>query len=252
MHLTHNYWWFKSAIDPDTCQRIINLGKHKLEQQRQEGVNVEGTTFDDSEKGKNPNAQSQGEKTKVQLANEGVKKAYIRDSEVVWFNDDWLYDLIYPWLEKANKNAGWNFQWDYSESFQFTVYYKGGFYGWHKDGMSDHFSTYKRYIHGVTPEPMREDGKLPQRYVVNPNMVGKVRKLSLTINLNPPGEYEGGDLKFDFGQHSDDGVQFHTCEEIQPQGSMIVFPSFIPHCVTPVTQGTRYSLVLWSLGEPFK
>jgi hypothetical protein len=26
----------------------------------------------------------------------------------------------------------------------------------------------------------------------------------------------------------------------------------MPHCVTPVTKGTRYSLVLWVLGDPFK
>jgi PKHD-type hydroxylase len=79
--------------------------------------------------------------------------------------------------------------------------------------------------------------------------VGKIRKISLTINLNTPGEYDGGDLKFDFGEHADE--RFYTCEEIRPQGSVIVFPSFMPHCVTPVTRGTRYSLVLWCLGRPF-
>ena len=73
----------------------------------------------------------------------------------------------------------------------------------------------------------------------------------MTINLNEPGEYEGGNLKFDFGPHSE-GERFHECTEIRPQGSIIVFPSFVQHQVTPVTKGTRYSLVLWSLGQPFK
>ena len=41
-------------------------------------------------------------------------------------------------------------------------------------------------------------------------------------------------------------------EEIKDQGSMIIFPSFLDHCVTPITKGTRYSLVLWSVGDPFK
>ena len=40
--------------------------------------------------------------------------------------------------------------------------------------------------------------------------------------------------------------------EIRPRGSIIVFPSFVWHRVTPVTKGTRYSLVVWSLGYPFK
>ena len=34
------------------------------------------------------------------------------------------------------------------------------------------------------------------------------------------------------------------------QGSIIVFPSYMYHQVTPVTKGNRYSLVLWALGEP--
>ena len=95
------------------------------------------------------------------------------------------------------------------------------------------------------------EGKLPTHHTTNKNFIGKVRKLSATINLNKPGEYDGGNLKFDFGPHAA-GKRFHEVEEIRPQGSIIVFPSFTYHQVTPVTRGTRYSLVLWSLGEPFK
>ena len=90
-------------------------------------------------------------------------------------------------------------------------------------------------------------------YVVKNNqLVGKIRKLSMTINLNEPGDYDGGNLKFDFGSNREDGHQIHEVEEIRPQGSIIVFPSYQYHCVTPVTRGTRYSLVLWCLGEPWK
>ena len=53
------------------------------------------------------------------------------------------------------------------------------------------------------------------------------------------------------GPHAS-GKRFHEVEEIRPQGSIIVFPSYVYHQVTPVTRGTRYSLVLWSLGQPFK
>ena len=40
--------------------------------------------------------------------------------------------------------------------------------------------------------------------------------------------------------------------EILPKGSIIIFPSFVWHRVKPVTKGTRYSLVMWNLGKPFK
>ena len=177
------------------------------------------------------------------------KERYVRDSEVCWFNDDWLYNLIHPYLQTANIRSGWKYDWNFSESFQFTKYNKGGFYGWHADGTSCHYGRYKRYIPGVSPTT--KDGGIPKGYTDNPGMVGKVRKLSMTINLNKPGEYDGGNLKFDFGPHAS-GKRFHEVEEIRPQGSIIVFPSWLYHQVTPVTRGTRYSLVLWSLGEPFK
>ena len=82
-------------------------------------------------------------------------------------------------------------------------------------------------------------------------MIGKVRKISMTLNLNEPGQYEGGNLLFDFGHHQE-GEQYYECKEMRPQGSIIIFPSFLPHCVTPLTKGIRYSLVLWCLGRPFK
>ena len=81
-------------------------------------------------------------------------------------------------------------------------------------------------------------------------MWDKVRKLSMTVNLTDPKNYAGGNLKFDFGHHHH--KRFHVCQEIRPRGSIIIFPSYTHHCVTPVTRGTRYSLVLWSLGKPWK
>lgn len=250
MQLTNYYYYFKEAIPPDTCQRIVNMGIEKINAERDKGNDVEAYTFGDEQKGAKPDASPQGELTKQQMKQAGIQDSYVRDSEVTWFNDQWLYDLILPYIDMANKSAGWNWQWDYCESFQFTVYKPGGFYSWHKDGHSDHLGSFKRYIFGVTPEPLREDGKLPSSYVTDNKMVGKVRKISMTINLNSPGAYEGGNLKFDFGQHAQN--QFHEVEEIRPKGSIIVFPSFLDHCVTPVTSGTRYSLVLWSLGDPWK
>lgn len=248
MQLKYSYWYFKEVIDPDTCQKIIDLGLNSISEAKQAGVDTRAVTFGNKEKHSNPNSTPQGEKSRQQLLAEGIQDSYVRDSEVAWLNDQWIYDLLFPYIHHANKSAGWNWQWNWAESLQFTVYKPGGFYSWHKDGASDHYGAYRRYIPGISP---RQNDQTPSNFVTQNNFIGKVRKISMTLNLNRPGDYEGGNLKFDFGHHAD-RERFHECEEIRPQGSIIVFPSFIDHCVTPLTSGTRYSLVMWALGEPFK
>ena len=37
-----------------------------------------------------------------------------------------------------------------------------------------------------------------------------------------------------------------------PQGTAVAFPSFMSHCVEPVTKGERWSLVCWVAGAPFR
>ena len=259
MQVQNSYYWFKEALTPEQCQRIIDYGIKTINDVKSKGGSTNATTFGDNSKQditKHTNeAVPQSDLTVEELEAKGIKrqevqqKSYVRDSEVCWFSDQWLYDMIHPFLRKANIDAGWGYEWDFSESFQFTKYGPGQFYGWHADGNSCNFGKYKRHIPGVTPT--LPDGSIPKGYTDNPNMIGKIRKLSMTINLNQPGEYEGGNLKFDFGPHAS-GKRFHECVEIRPQGSIIVFPSYVYHQVTPVTSGTRYSLVLWSLGQPFK
>jgi PKHD-type hydroxylase len=258
MQLFNNYYYFQSALSPEICQKIIDMGLAKIEEDKQKGYNPTATTFAKCDKetviGKSHTAIPQNDLTWEQLHETGlsnediIKNSYIRDSQVSWLNDKWLYDTILPYSEEANRLAHWNFDTDFYEDFQFTVYRPGGFYGWHNDGGSDHYSKYKRFIPGIMD--YEEKDIVPAGYSRNPNIVGKVRKLSLTINLNSPGDYDGGNLKFDFGPHAD--TRFYECEEIKPQGSIIVFPSFQYHQVTPVTRGTRYSLVLWQLGNPFR
>ena len=65
------------------------------------------------------------------------------------------------------------------------------------------------------------------------------RVLSVTVQLSKTSEYEGGDLVFDYDRHSMPRVQ----------GTVIIFPSNLYHEVTPVTKGTRYSLVQWFKGN---
>jgi len=50
----------------------------------------------------------------------------------------------------------------------------------------------------------------------------------------------------------DESKHVKQVKQILPKGSIVVFPSFIWHRVKPVTKGVRYSLVMWSLGYPFK
>lgn len=68
------------------------------------------------------------------------------------------------------------------------------------------------------------------------------RKLSLVCQLSDPSEYEGGELQINTG-----GIIVPEKEK----GTVIIFPSYLLHRVTPVTKGTRRSLVLWIEGPAF-
>jgi PKHD-type hydroxylase len=70
-----------------------------------------------------------------------------------------------------------------------------------------------------------------------------VRKLSLSVQLTDPKKYEGGDLILH------DSTNKAMKKE---QGTLILFPSYILHEVTPVTKGERNSLVTWVTGKQFK
>jgi len=69
------------------------------------------------------------------------------------------------------------------------------------------------------------------------------RKLSLVLQLSDPNEYEGGQLQI---LTSKDPVNME-----KRRGLITVFPSWTLHQVTPVTQGTRQSLVAWISGPAF-
>ena len=71
-----------------------------------------------------------------------------------------------------------------------------------------------------------------------------VRKLSLSIQLTEPKEYEGGELIL---YEDEKGTEMK-----KEQGTLVLFPSFILHEVKPVTKGERNSLVAWVTGNQFK
>ena len=215
MNLSNYFWYFKSALTPRFCDEVI---KYALSQK--EGMAITGGL------GRDRNLKNQP-LTKDEVRN----LKYKRNSDIVWMTDKWIYKEIHPFVHEANRRAGWNFEWDFSESCQFTKYKLNQYYDWHCDSWDKVYKT-----------------KGPDN--------GKIRKLSMTCQLTDGSEYKGGELEFDFRQYSpqmrDESKHLRKATEILPKGSIIVFPSFVWHRVKPVTKGTRYSLVTWHLGYPFK
>ena len=70
------------------------------------------------------------------------------------------------------------------------------------------------------------------------------RKLSLTVQLSDSEDYEGGSLQF--------MINDKIVDAPRQKGTIIVFPSFIMHRVTPITKGTRRSIVGWVAGIPYR
>ena len=150
--------YYKSAIKPEVCKKIISHGLSKMVVDESKGISRVASTFDGKEKGgtdykgNKVSNLAAGGATRETLAKRGIDadKTYVRDSDISWLNDKWLYDIFHPYVHHANREAGWNWKWDFSESFQFTVYHgrkeNGGFYGWHADGSSDFLSMYKPAI----------------------------------------------------------------------------------------------------------
>jgi hypothetical protein len=99
MNLQNYYYYFQSALTPRFCDELIKYGISQQEQLALTGGQTtkinEGKPLDD--------------KDIVDL-----KKK--RDSNIVWLNDRWIYKEIQPFIHQANRLAGWNFDWDFSES----------------------------------------------------------------------------------------------------------------------------------------
>ena len=209
MQLKYNYWYYRKALKKELCDKIISLC---LKQNQ----------------GKASIAEEDDKEGRYALAEDADK---LRDCYTSWINDPWIYDILNPFIHAANKKAGWNFQWDWNEPSQFTVYNKNQFYGWHCDQLSTPYND--------------TNTEFPQE-----NFNNKYRKLSLTLQLTPSSEYKGGDFQFkwfDYGK-----VKINQLKNGRELGTLIIFPSFLWHQVTPVTEGTRQSLVNWSIGKPFK
>jgi PKHD-type hydroxylase len=123
-----------------------------------------------------------------------------------------MYEDLNRFIQRANENHFGFGDIRITEQAQFTEYPVGGFYDWHMD--SD----------------------------VNMAHEPPVRKISMTLLLNDPSEFKGGDLEL---------MAPGKFAELK-QGHAIIFASFLNHRVAPVTKGVRQSLVVWFGGKPFR
>ena len=126
-------------------------------------------------------------------------------------------------VEDFNRNhSGWNYDIECMESIQLTHYFEHDFYDWHVD-------------------------KLPKHIIKND--VSYNRKISATVWLNDPEEYEGGEFDIEIKGPRED-IRYDTLKS--PKGSIVIFPSDNWHRVRPVTSGVRKSLVIWFQGPSFR
>jgi PKHD-type hydroxylase len=154
----------------------------------------------------------------------------LRRSRTSWISPgpdaDWIFAKLAAMAVRANRGYGFDLS-GFDEDLQFTTYdAAGAFYTWHQDGL---------------------------------DATVAVRKLSLVVQLSDPSDYEGAAVQF-FGtydgpaevaateRHAPDAV----AEPSSGRGSVLVFPSFEFHRVTPLRSGVRHSLVSWVSGPPFR
>ena len=144
-----------------------------------------------------------------------------RKSQIKWIYQTpewyWLYQKINYFIINANKNT-WDFNLSYFiDNIQYTEYSSTyqGHYDWHLD--------------------IGED-------------VASLRKISITIQLSNPLEYEGGNLEFFTGGNYDKNITSFN----KNTNTAILFPSYLLHRITPITKGIRKSLVVWVGGTQFR
>ena len=140
----------------------------------------------------------------------------IRKTDISWLNaveeNAWLFRKLTDLITQAN--AQWfGMELTTIEALQYSVYNVGDFYTAHVD----------HHFQGAGQHP---------------------RKLSFSMQLTDPSEYEGGNTRLITGHEPFDIPK--------TKGSITFFPSYTLHDVQPITKGTRKALVGWVLGPKWK
>ena len=165
-----------------------------------------------------------------------------RDSENAWISSShWVTGFLWHYVQMANRK---NFFYDIShidnESLQYTKYSKGQFYNWHNDAGLSQFHSSNVTIgasESTTNEEYHKD-KLSENYEL-------VRKLSFSLQLSDPDDYEGGNV-----QLLDESNRSYIAP--RNRGTIILFDSRTQHRVLKVTKGVRRSIVGWVVGPRWK
>ena len=150
--------------------------------------------------------------------NKQSAKSDYRECDIRWLDssrEKELTTMLWSYVDRANRDS-FDVDVRYINELQFTTY-KGkneGRYGWHHD------------VDFKNPLPHH-------------------RKLSLTLQLSDPSEYEGGEFEFENGIDK-------LPDDVKEKGTVLIFPSFYKHQVKPVTSGTRHSLVTWVEGPHWR
>lgn len=157
---------------------------------------------------------------KTGFAEASTESGY-RSSKIGWVDrnnpdNKSIIDMLWRYCLDANRNA-YGFDVNYLAEIQYTKYY-----GTNNDKYDWHIDT----------------------FWANPTLYD--RKLSIVVQLSDPSEYEGGLFEFD------PEIPQPNSADLQKKGTVLVFPSFLRHRVTPVTSGVRKSLVSWIEGPKFR
>lgn len=155
------------------------------------------------------------------------RSSKVRSSDIRWvyrsegaLGTAWFFDRINGVLDALNDRY-YGFELNGFESMQYTEYpaSKRGKYGWHMDMCLDR-------------------DHLPA------NMI-QPRKLSMTMLLDDPASFKGGQFQINEGNEK----EAKTVPFLR--GRIVAFPSFMIHRVLPVTKGMRRSIVVWVEGPKF-
>lgn len=138
----------------------------------------------------------------------------VRRSKVRWPDDPEIGNLLWKYTELANE--AFDVDVEPYTSIQYTEY------------------------HGA------DGGKYDEHHDVNwENGDGRDRKLSIVIQLSDHQDYEGGYFHFT-------ECESPLISDFMQRGSILVFPSYLRHSVSPVTSGLRRSLVAWFEGPKWR
>ena len=155
---------------------------------------------------------------KAALSGRGLDEEYgqIRITRTAWITPSpeskWIFDHLQAVIRSLNDRV-WQFDiTGFSENFQYTVY---------QGSEGGHYGWH-----------------------VDQGGGGERRKLSLSLQLSDPSSYDGCDLEFHAANY--------TQSAPRARGTVIAFPSYVLHRVTPITRGVRKAVVAWITGPKFR